>query len=184
MCCLIHCAIDHKLTPTYLEMAEKTDFSIEECKNISIIKMAPEMRFYNITDGMCSCGLYSRPVGQKDFEAIKRGEEFVKERLIRRYNRKKWSEGKIHRAIDNIYENSQSCKRLFSGLRPDVWNYLVSLVILNGTVGLLIHQFKEGFDSERVAVVKQVKASIDTLKSHTFEEDTFYIIARPEYTMI
>ena len=43
------------------------------------------------------------------------------------------------------------------------------------TLGLFIHQYGGGFDSEPVTAAKRFKTSIDKISSYMFEEDTFYL---------
>jgi hypothetical protein len=178
MCHLIRCSFEHELTDADLNNARRLGFHLAESRNPSIISMAPDMHFYDITDGMCSCSLYREPVHRENFDATLSYEDFVKARLIERFRRKNWNKNKIDRALKNAYENSPAGKKLFYGIDPVLWDFLTSIPDLYCRMGLLIHFYTGGFESERVEMAGRVKTSLEGACAASIEEDTFYLITR------
>jgi len=176
MCHLIRCAFENKLTDADRNNARRLGFYLAESMNPSVKAMAPDMHFYDITDGMCSCSLYREPVEREDVEAAEKDEDSVKARLIKRYRRKKWNQNRIDRALKNVYENGLRGKRRFSGIDPALWDFLTSNMSLFSRMGLFIHFYERGFDSERVEMAECVKISLEGASAASIEEDTFYMI--------
>lgn len=172
---LVNFALEHELSRSPVVAARKQGFAISAEKNPSVIKLAPELKFYRITHGGCSCSMYSNPRNNRDPDGMRGEREAEKEQIVKRYHRKKWSNEKIDRALRDRYGDSQVGKVDDSGLSPDIWNLLISLMGPGHTLGIIIHEHERGFDSE-VTAVKRVKTTIGKAAPHLFEEDVFYVM--------
>src|SRR5690606_691206 len=82
-----------------------------------------------LTSGMCSCGLYTRPIlgGGRDGS-------HPTERLRAKYVKRGWSETKIARAIEQATHKEP--KKPIPGLQPDVVERLQTLCEAAGEVAL------------------------------------------------
>lgn len=99
----------------------------------------------------CSCGLYCSPETATDDNDGAAAEDA--ERALRRYGRKRWSEAKIARAM----QQAQRCKPPrdeWRGLRPDIIERLGALCEAAGGLALVVHQYNGNIDSERFTLVR------------------------------
>ncbi len=175
MCYLVNFALGSELSRPLVVAAREQGFAISAVKNPSVIKLAPELKFYRITHGGCSCSIYCNPKSKKNLDEMSSEREAEIEQVIKRYHRKKWSNEKIHRALRDRYGDSQVGKTCNSGLSLEIWDLLISLMGSSNTLGIIIHEHEGGFDSE-VTAVKHVKTTIGNAAPQFFEEDTFYVM--------
>jgi hypothetical protein len=173
MCYLINFALEHELSRLPIVAARKKGFAISAVKNPSVIKLAPKLKFYSITHGGCSCSIYCNPKSKEDLDGMSSEREAEIEQSVKRYHRKKWSQEKIDRALRDRYGDSQAGKMVNSGLSPEIWDLLVSIMGPSNTLGIIIHEYEGGFDSE-VTAVKHVRTTIEKAAPHLFEKDIFY----------
>lgn len=176
MCYFIYFALEHELSRPPVIAARKRGFAIGAVKNPSVAKLAPELKFYSITHGGCSCSMYYNPQRGKDPDEVSSRREAEKEQIVKRYHRKKWSNEKIDRALRDRYGNSQVGKTCDSGLSLEIWDLLIALMGPGTILGIIIHEYESGFDSE-VTAVKHVKTTKEKAAPHFFEENVFYVIA-------
>lgn len=121
---------------------------------------------YSITEGQCSCDLYSRFMPEPDAGDSKRR---------RKYERMGWSSAKIERAL----AESARPRQHDDGLRADVAALIAGIAEAAGEVRLIVHTYRGSFAEERVRVGDHVTLSAKELRAdgrHTIAEDTLYTI--------
>lgn len=161
MCYFITVAVD-KNHEALLKATLGSSFRLSRSKNASIISnLQPNDAAFELTDGMCSCGLYASTDGGEDSaEKIRR--KYSKPK----YKKRGWTEVKIERAIaDSLLKP----KKEFSGLRPDLRSQLAGLASQTGRLALVVHYYSGAIDTEEVPTSQKNVVSCEELQT---EDDT------------
>jgi hypothetical protein len=127
---------------------------------------------FSITDGGCSCRLFSAPSVESRAEPRQRS-------LRQKYERLGWSPEKIERALTSSEDTLQAKTQASpGGLRLDVATYIADLAQRSEEVRLVVHEFRGSFVDEVVPVSRRVTLTAAELSGHAarIEEDVVYII--------
>lgn len=123
---------------------------------------------FSVTDGGCSCSLYSEPRDVGDRTAEKR----------KKYERMGWSRAKIERALADSAGSGEQA-RGHGGLREDIALLVAGFAERYGEVRLLIHAYRGSFIEERVTTLGTQTIEVAHLRAGGSAEllaDTLYVI--------
>jgi hypothetical protein len=135
---------------------------------------------YVLTDGHCSCGAYTSPLGDDD-ETPEELERKRRNKLCRKYEKKGWSEAKIERALaDATAAWQRSGRHFFVGLREDVRTALARVANEAGLIYVFAHSYDGDVTSERILVKLGPAVSAEDFGSgdYVLEEDTLVTVKR------
>ncbi|HEY0158705.1 MAG TPA: hypothetical protein VGF28_15585 [Thermoanaerobaculia bacterium] len=128
-----------------------------------------------VTDGGCSCHLYSAP----DREGSERDRTRTG-MLRRKYERLGWSKAEIARALAASVEGrAQSNHDSPPGIRPDVAELLADLVDVAGEIRLIVHQYHGSFAEEPIPTPAACSMSAREFREAghaAILQDTVYVI--------
>lgn len=130
---------------------------VELIENSSIRRhLGDEVELMVLTDGGCSCSLYT-PVNSSPQHVT----HAKTEKLRKRYSRKGWSEAKIARAIqDAVHEEDEVI-----GLKADLREKLCTFVDEAGELTLLVHWYDNPVDQEQIEIVNKKTATRTQFRS-------------------
>lgn len=164
MCFYITVAVERK-HKSLLKAKLRGSFTVSPIDNPSILSnLKPGQVAFVVTDGMCSCSLYTRTYALEDTE----------EKVRRKYSKYKkhgWTEAKINRAIADSLSRP---KPDFLGLRSDLRSQLADLASEAGRVFLVVHYYSDGTETEEVPIIGKKVLSCETMQNNdeSVEEDT------------
>jgi hypothetical protein len=147
MCYFITVGVDKEKIYLVKERTPRS-ISLVESNNKSIKNAIPDNYLaLNVIKGICSCDLYNSM------------EDYVdkKMKFIKKMKRKKWSNSKMERVLDNYKKLESSKQYIFIGIDPVVRDVIrLSTNICNQTF-LLIHWYSGDIDRETTEFKSEVK---------------------------
>lgn len=143
------------------------EYSVIQTGNPTFARFLPKLfRSFLITQGMCSCGLYSKPGNYENTY------ENIKKKIEKKMLKKKgiWSDAKIERAIK---ESISALKTNESGLNKALVNSLSKIVDKTDHMFLLIHWYSNNVENEHIEALEMRKMRKEDLENdyRIVEED-------------
>jgi hypothetical protein len=134
---------------------------VSETENARLKSAFPaSYKMYLITEGMCSCGLYSDPEKNEPI----RDEAAQANRLRAAYERRGWSEAKIERAVEQSLGH-RTKMNIPSGLQPELKEKLSALFHDAEEGGLFVHFYDDDIESARLPTLHSLKCTLDEFSS-------------------
>ncbi|HEY0142093.1 MAG TPA: hypothetical protein VGF48_14430 [Thermoanaerobaculia bacterium] len=141
---------------------------VDRQENPSISAMfGEELAQFSVTDGQCSCSLYSVPDKEGDSARV--------DARRQKYERMGWSRAKIDRALADA-ERPQPAR---SGVTESVASTITDLAESCGEVRMIVHVYRGSFAEERVRVHETREITPADLRGaarYDIEVDTLYVI--------
>jgi hypothetical protein len=147
-------------------LTEKTprDIKLITSENIYIKRAIPDSYIaLNVLRGICSCDLYNPK------------EKNINERnkLMKKFKRKKWSERKIKRTLENKKKTD------FIGIKPEIREIIKFSVRMCNRIFLFVHWYSGNLDID-IEFKYGARISYDKIDFDSFPEDVFLQVVKDE----